>query len=152
MPDVEFILAGAWKDDAIEYLRSISAPNVTFTGWLSKEALCNLYRRAAVYVQPSRHEGFAVAPLEAMASGLPVVAADAPGVSDLFEGGEASGGIVVPRGDVTAFATALRRLIDDEDLCRALGARARARVEESFALEAVGARLKEFLTKGAKIG
>ncbi|HET6980357.1 MAG TPA: glycosyltransferase family 4 protein [Pyrinomonadaceae bacterium] len=104
---------------------------------------------ADVYAFPSRHEGFAVAPLEAMASGLPVVAADAPGIGDLFAGGEASGGIVVPRGDATSFATALARLIDDEDLCRALGARARARVEESFALEAVGARLKEFLTKGA---
>jgi len=106
---------------------------------------------ADVYAFPSRHEGFAVAPLEAMASGLPVVAADAPGVSDLLEGGEASGGIVVPRGDVTAFATALARLIDDEDLRCALGVRARARVEESFALEAVGAQLKKFLTKGAKI-
>jgi starch synthase len=105
---------------------------------------------ADVYAFPSRHEGFAVAPLEAMASGLPVVAADAPGIGDLLEGGEASGGIVVPRGDATAFATALARLIDDEDLCLALGTRARARVEESFALEAVGARLKEFLRKGAK--
>ncbi len=74
MPDVEFILAGAWKDDAIEYLRSISAPNVTFTGWLSKEALCKLYRRAAVYVQPSRHEGFGLSVAEAMLAGcIPVV-------------------------------------------------------------------------------
>ena len=105
---------------------------------------------ADVYAFPSRHEGFAVAPLEAMASGLPVVAADAPGIRDLLEGGEASGGMVVPRGDAATLAAALAQLIDDENLCRALGARARARVEESFALEAVGARLKEFLMKGSK--
>jgi ATP-dependent RNA helicase DeaD len=43
---------------------------------------------------------------------------------------------------------ALGRLLDDAALCRALGARARARVEGSFALEAVGARLREVLTKG----
>jgi hypothetical protein len=37
MPDVDFVLAGAWKDDAIEYLRSFASPNVTFTGWLSDQ-------------------------------------------------------------------------------------------------------------------
>jgi glycosyltransferase involved in cell wall biosynthesis len=103
---------------------------------------------ADVYAFPSRHEGFAVAPLEAMASGLPVVAADAPGIGDLLEGGEDAGGVVVPRGDSTAFAKALARLLDDEELCRALSARARARVEGGFALDAVGARLRDFLTKG----
>ena len=113
-----------------------------------RERLQTYLHAANLYAFPSRHEGFAVAPLEAMAAGLPIVAADAPGVSDLLEGGEASGGIVVPRGDATTFANALARLIDDEDLCRTLGTRARARVEESFGLEAVGARLKEFLAKG----
>lgn len=74
MPDVEFTLAGAWKDDAIDYLRSIATPNVTFTGWLSKEELCDYYRRAAVYVQPSLHEGFGLSVAEAMLAGcIPVV-------------------------------------------------------------------------------
>lgn len=117
-----------------------------------RRRLLTYLHAADVYAFPSRHEGFAVAPLEAMASGLPLVAADANGVGDLLEGGEASGGIVVPRGNATALAAALARLIDDEELCRALGARARERVEESFALEAVGARLKEFLMKGAERG
>ncbi|HEX7177705.1 MAG TPA: glycosyltransferase family 4 protein [Pyrinomonadaceae bacterium] len=107
------------------------------------------YLRAAdVYAFPSRHEGFAVAPLEAMACGLPVVAADAPGVPDLLEGGEDSGGILVPRGDASAFAAAIVRLLDDEALRLALGARARARVAGEFALEAVGLRLRDFMLKG----
>lgn len=54
---------------------------------------------ADVYTLSSRHEGFPVAPIEAMCCSLPVVAADAPGVPDILEGGEASGGLVVPRGD-----------------------------------------------------
>lgn len=74
IPNVDFILAGAWKDNAIEYLRSIATQNVTFTGWLSDEALWELYRKAAVYVQPSRHEGFGLSVAEAMLAGcVPVV-------------------------------------------------------------------------------
>jgi starch synthase len=120
--------------------------------YVTDRARLRLYLHAAdVYAFPSRHEGFAVAPLEAMACGLPVVAADAPGVPDLLEGGEAAGGLVVPRGDACAFASALARLIDDEALCRALGARARARVEESFALGVVGAQLRDFLTRRRRL-
>lgn len=74
MPDVEFILAGMWKDNAIEYLRSIATPNVTFTGWLSDEKLWDYYGKAAVYVQASRHEGFGLSVAEAMLAGcIPVV-------------------------------------------------------------------------------
>lgn len=74
MPDVNFILAGAWKDNAIDYLRSIATPNVTFTGWLSNEALLDYYRKAAVYVQASLHEGFGLSVAEAMLAGcIPVV-------------------------------------------------------------------------------
>jgi glycosyltransferase involved in cell wall biosynthesis len=74
MPDVDFVMAGAWKDDAIDYLRSIATPNVTFTGWLSNDELCDYYRRAAVYVQASLHEGFGLSVAEAMLAGcVPVV-------------------------------------------------------------------------------
>src|SRR4029079_14935079 len=145
--DLRLLLVGT-GNDAAELRATIEGKRgvVWVDEYVRDRARLQTYLHAAdVYAFPSRHKGFAVAPLEAMASGLPVVAADAPGASDLLEGGEASGGIVVPRGDVTAFATALARLVDDEELRCALGVRARARVEESCALEAVGARLKKFL-------
>jgi glycosyltransferase involved in cell wall biosynthesis len=73
-PDVSFVLAGPWKDDAIESLRASASPNVSFPGWLTREALDDLFRSAAVYVQPSRHEGFGMAVAEAMLAGcVPVV-------------------------------------------------------------------------------
>lgn len=74
LPDVPFRLAGGWLDDAVERLRAAAGPNVELTGWLSDEDLRDAYRRAAVYVQASRHEGFGLAVAEAMLAGcVPVV-------------------------------------------------------------------------------
>lgn len=100
---------------------------------------------ADVYTLPSRHEGFPVAPIEAMACSLPIVAADAPGIPDILELGEESGGLVVPRGDATALALALGRVLDNEAWGRELGKRARRRVEDCFSLEAIGRQLSVFL-------
>jgi glycosyltransferase involved in cell wall biosynthesis len=74
LPDVSFVFAGKWLDDSVEELRAQATANVEFTGWLSDEDLLALYRRAAVYVQASRHEGFGLAVAEAMLAGcVPVV-------------------------------------------------------------------------------
>jgi glycosyltransferase involved in cell wall biosynthesis len=97
-----------------------------------------------VYAFPSSYEGFPVAPIEAMACGLPLVAADASGVSDILEGGEASGGLLVPCGDVNAFARALGRILDNEAWRRELGKRARRRAKDFFSLEGVGRQLYNF--------
>ncbi|HYR76619.1 MAG TPA: glycosyltransferase [Pyrinomonadaceae bacterium] len=74
MPDVDFVLAGAARDDASDYLRAMATPNVTLTGRLSDEELNDLYGNASVYVQLSRHEGFGLSVAEAMLAGcVPVV-------------------------------------------------------------------------------
>jgi glycosyltransferase involved in cell wall biosynthesis len=74
LPDVQFVLAGAWKDDSIDHLRSMATTNVSFTGYLSETDLIDLYKRASIYVQASLHEGFGMSLAEAMLAGcIPVV-------------------------------------------------------------------------------
>lgn len=100
---------------------------------------------ADLYTLPSRHEGFPIAPLEAMACKLPVVAADAPGIADIFEYGELSGGVVVPCGDAGALASAINRVLDDDALRDQLSQSSYSRVRECFSLETVGPQLRNFL-------
>ncbi len=100
---------------------------------------------ADVYVIASRHEGLAVAPIEAMACGLPVVASGAGGMADIVGSGVAEAGIVVPPEDPVALAGALHELLADEARSSSLGAVARRRAVEEFSLEVVGAALRQFL-------
>jgi glycosyltransferase involved in cell wall biosynthesis len=86
---------------------------------------------ADFYVLSSQREGLSFSLLEAMATGLPAVVSDAPGNRDAV--GDA--GLVVPRGDASAFAAAFRRLRDDERLRAVLGEQARNRVAEHFTAE-----------------
>lgn len=74
LPDVSFVVAGRRADEGFEYLRSIATSNVTLTGQVSDMELNDWYRRASVYVQASRHEGFGMSLAEAMLAGcMPVV-------------------------------------------------------------------------------
>jgi glycosyltransferase involved in cell wall biosynthesis len=118
---------------------------------LDKSAIAARLAAADAYVFPSRLEGFPVAPVEAMACGLPVVAAGATGVADILEGGERAGGIVVPVGDAAALADALLRLWSDPAFSAALGERAAGRAEHAFSVEAVGAQLRRFVLERGRL-
>jgi len=100
---------------------------VRLLGYTSDVA--TLLSECDVFVLYSRWEGFGLAVVEAMASGLPVVVANVPGLNEIVRG-EQDGGILVPPGDKVALADALRRLIRDPDLCAELGNRARSRASE----------------------
>ena len=91
------------------------------------------YRRISLYVAPSRNEGFGLTPLEAMASGSPVVASDAGAYADLIAEGET--GHVVPAGDGKALQQAIRRYFADPALLETLRANALADVRKRFPLE-----------------
>jgi glycosyltransferase involved in cell wall biosynthesis len=95
--------------------------DVRFLGWCSD--LPAFYSALDTVVLTSKNEGTPVALIEAMASGRAVLATDAGGVADVVHDGVT--GLLVPSGDPLAFAAGLRRLADDTQLRRQLGAAAR---------------------------
>jgi glycosyltransferase involved in cell wall biosynthesis len=152
-PPRRLLLVGTGRDaDALRcWIREEALPGVTWvdTYVLDKERVAAYLAAADLYAFPSRHEGFPVAPIEAMAIGLPVVAAAAPGVAEIAPGGERSGVVVVPRDDSEAFMAALSALIDDAPRRTELGARAKRRAAEAFSPEAVGRQLRAALLGSA---
>lgn len=112
--------------------------------YVRDRTLIQQYLSAAdLYTLASRHEGFPVAPIEAMASGLPIVATRAPGVTDIL--GEAKVGLIVPCDDPPALATAIGQLLDDHSLRQQFSQNARQRVEHCFSLEAIAQHLDRFM-------
>lgn len=148
-PTARLLLVGTGADAAA--LRPLLDASVDWRDRyiLDRAEMRRLLSAADLYVLPSRHEGFPVAPLEAMACGLPVVAAAAPGVPEILEGGEASGGLLVPLEDSAALATAMQRLLEDAALRQRLGAAARRRVLARFGFDAIGRALDAMLAPTA---
>ena len=102
---------------------------VRFPGPQTEADLAGSYAAADVLVLPSRAETYGMVVSEALARGLPVVAADVGGVPEALghgAGGERPG-LLVPPGDPVALAGALRAWLEDEGLRRRLRAAARER-------------------------
>ena len=107
---------------------------------LSWEALADHHAAMDLYAAPQRWEGFGLTPLEAMASGVPVVATTVGAFPDLILDGET--GALIPPDDAGAMATAMAPLLDDPDRREAMGRAARAHVEAHHAIEAEAAALE----------
>jgi glycosyltransferase involved in cell wall biosynthesis len=108
------------------------------TGRVETDALVRLYRRATLVVVPSRFEGFGLPAAEAMACGTPVVASEAGALPEVI--GVGGGGVLVPPEAPDALAKAIAGLLEQPDARRALGERARSRIEAAYAWPRVAER------------
>jgi glycosyltransferase involved in cell wall biosynthesis len=116
-------------------------------GPVLRDTLPDLYRAADLFVLPAVHDsrgnvdGLPNVILEAMASGLPVVASGISGIPLAVEDGAT--GLLVPEKDPAALTAALRRLLADPELARAMGERGRSKAETGLTWDAVAARYRE---------
>ena len=86
-------------------------------------------------VHPSFREALGVAVLQAGAAGIPVVGARVGGIPEIVKDGKT--GLLFPPGDAGALATAVARIAGDSEAARAMGRRARERVETLFSIGAM---------------
>ncbi|MEP7345053.1 MAG: glycosyltransferase [Gemmatimonadaceae bacterium] len=114
---------------------------VRWHGALPQPAIAAFYQRAAVLAVPSLGEGLGLTAVEAQLSGTPVVAFDSGGISDTLRHNET--GLLVPPGDLDAFAAALNELITDHGRARAMGEAGARWAIERFSPEVVAAHYAE---------
>ncbi|MFE0737560.1 glycosyltransferase [Streptomyces sp. NPDC058855] len=138
VPTARLVLVGDGPDG--DRLRAAAGPSVRFTGAVDDTA--PWYRAADVVVLPSRWEGMALAPLEAMASGRPVVVGDVDGARESLPPAHAPLCLVPPE-DPAALAAALGRLLGRPELRERLGREAREHVLSSFDVRRTGAAVAE---------
>jgi glycosyltransferase involved in cell wall biosynthesis len=100
-------------------------------GRVSTETLLGLYRRAALVVVPSRHEGFGLPAAEAMACGTPVVATAAGSLPEVVRTG--GGGILVEPESPQALAKGIAQLLEQPEARAELGARGPRGVAAAYA-------------------
>lgn len=156
--DVRCSLAGAGQElDRLTALvdRLDLNDNVRFLGAIDSTEVVELLRSTDVFVLPStvepsgKTEGIPVALMEAMASGVPVVASDVSGIPELIEDGVS--GLLVPEGKPASLAAAIARLVDQPDLARELATAAITRIDEEFTVGLNGARLAAMLDIGPPV-
>lgn len=136
MPELHMILAG--EGPARAALQSPD-PRLSLPGHVEDPA--SLLAALDLFIMPSRSEGWGLAALEAMASGLPVIASNTGGLAEMIDHRET--GWLVPPGDAQALAEAILEAAADRDKLREMGLLARSRARR-FSGEETARKTEEF--------
>src|SRR3989339_458474 len=106
--------------------------NVCFLGDISNDALPDIYNQADLLILPSidKSEAFGLVLLEAMASGVPVIASSLPGVRTVFEDGRQ--GFFAAPGDKKDLKNKIIKILENDKLIMEMGERGRILVEEKY--------------------
>ncbi|MFN3274725.1 MAG: glycosyltransferase family 4 protein [Paracoccus sp. (in: a-proteobacteria)] len=140
-PRVQILMTGRITADnqgfADDLKAQIAAAGLTdrirFLGELPWDQVVRHYQALDLFTAPARWEGFGLTPLEAMACGVPTVAARVGAYETLIREGQT--GSLIPAGDSTALTQALARWLDDDAARVAAGHTARAHVAQNHAIE-----------------
>ena len=132
--ELEVYGSGSKINEAVQLVEKLNLEKVVFfRGWADHARKLQAFIDTDIYVLPSHREGFPNSLLEAMASGLPVIATDVGGVADLVKTG--FNGLLINHGDINQLAEAMSTLIYDSAMRRSLASNARKSVLRQNSIE-----------------
>ena len=134
--NLHFVIVGdgELRPDLEKQVKDLGLENkVTFFGFVPEDKKIEVYSSFDIFVFPSLAEGFGIVLIEAMASGLPCVVSDLPDFREVTDDGCCA--LLFKSADSADLAEKISRLIEDGDLRRCLGQKARKRVEEKYSME-----------------
>lgn len=132
--DIRFLVVGdgPLRSDLCEYARALGIDrHVEFAG--ERSDVPSILQELSVFVSTSLYEGLSNSIMEAMLSGLPVVATDVGGTSELVVNGET--GFLCPSNDAGALANAVLTLLEDEGRMIQMGDNGGKRMSGEFSVE-----------------
>lgn len=141
VPDVHMYLAGNYEEKCWKTEVEKRSAYVTYTGWIigaEKEKL--MQDTCSVFVLPSYYEGQPISLMEAMSYGMAPVSSNIGGITEMMSETE---GISVPIKDARALTEALRQIICDTEIKRALGIASRKKIIEEYNIDETIDRLCE---------
>ncbi len=149
-PDARLIIAG----DGAEKLKCEKLAekleirdSIDFLGLVDNEQIPSVMKQGRIFILPSRNEPFGIVILEAMALGIPVIATDSGGVTEILNGGEC--GCLIPTDNPDEMAECMLRLLEDNVLSAELRRKGLERIK-LFSIEEVVSKYDRIIMKYAK--
>jgi mannosyltransferase len=150
-PGATVVICGSCQPADVEFRRALLekihgaglGERIRFIGEQPFERLPGLFQGMSLVAALSRHEGFGLTPLEAMASGCAVLTSRAGAWPDIVQEGVT--GYTTPTGNLDAIKAALASLLGDLPRLEGMGAQGRRLVEEHYSVEREARQLTDFL-------
>jgi glycosyltransferase involved in cell wall biosynthesis len=153
-PETRFLLCGGTQPGTpMDHENAVRAAiaaaglseRVLLLGMISEQEKCDVLAATTILVHPAQWEPFGIAVIEGMAVGKPVVVADARGPSYIVE--HEKTGLVTPKGQPEALASAVSSLLGDPRRAADMGARALERVNERYHVRVAAQRLEAIIER-----
>ena len=152
-PRAKLVFTGRVTQDNQQFFDDLQAriaaaglsDRIRFLGEIPWDQVVRTYQALDLFAAPARWEGFGLTPLEAMACGVPTVAARVGAYETLIRNGET--GSLVPRDDADALTAALARWLDDDAGRETAGRAAREHVATNHAIEGEARAIVEVYRK-----
>ncbi len=143
--EMQIVGDGDLRPDYEERAKKLKLDQVKFLGKISDEKLPSIYNHADLFILPSinSNEAFGLVLLEAMASGLPVIASNLPGVRKVFENNRQ--GLLTEANNYEDLKEKIKQLLDNPDKLKKMKKEAEKLIEHKYNWDRVGEKLSYFI-------